>query len=88
MLAGAGREVRPAVCTPLGLEVSETQHLGSHQNALNNSSSERLMSHTFQIKESKIKRQLSSQGTSLLTWLVNIGLPKGPLPSFNSYEHD
>lgn len=88
MLAGAGREVRPAMCTPLGLEVSETQHLGSDQTVLNNSSSELLISHTFQIKEPKIKCQISSQGTSLLTWLVNIGLPKGPLPSFNSYEHD
>lgn len=60
MLAEAGLEVRApaalfhAMCMPLGLEVFKTQHLRSSRNTLNNSSSELVISPSFQIKKPKI----------------------------------
>lgn len=88
VLAEAGLEVRPAIRAPWGLEASETQRPRGNKKCSYSFSTELLLAHIFQIRRPKIKSQVSSQSPGLLTWLVNIGLYKGPFTSFNRDEHD
>lgn len=73
-MAEAGLEVRApaalfhAMCMPLGLEVSKTQHLRSNRNTLDNSSSEPVISPRFQTKKPKIS---STAKVMVVTLLVN-----------------